>query len=168
MKLKLFITLAMVLLISACTATFQIQISFDSNGGTSVESIDFSTNETFNLPDNPTKDGFVFAGWYFDDETFEVPFSINTFLNNPISDSITLYAKWSEDANVQIGMNRVVFISDGVVEKTSYFQQGYTISLPGITKTGHTLEGWYISYNDGQTLDEKWDFTSDELTKDTV
>jgi basic membrane protein A len=41
---------------------------------------------------------------------------------------------------------------------------GDNISLPNIEKNGYTLEGWYISFNNGETFDEKWDFSTDVVT----
>lgn len=40
----------------------------------------------------PTKEGFTFDGWY-EDSTFSKEFDFNT----PITDSMTLYAKWTEN-----------------------------------------------------------------------
>ncbi len=45
-------------------------------------------------PSRPTKDKYVFRGWY-EDNTHSVPFDFN---NTPITSDMTLYAKW-EAAN---------------------------------------------------------------------
>lgn len=65
-------------------------ISFDSNGGTAVSSISAPIGTVFELPQNPTKEGFVFDGWYYDNNTFE-----NKFESTIVpSEDIVLYAKW--------------------------------------------------------------------------
>ena len=67
-----------------------ITISFDTNGGSAVESIMADAGKAVSaMPEKPTKDGFVFAGWYTD-ATLK-----NKFLEKtaPNADT-TLYAKW--------------------------------------------------------------------------
>ena len=64
-------------------------ITFDSMGGSNVPSITIKDGETFVMPANPTKFGYIFAGWYLDAsyvELFEEGISING--------NLTLYAKW--------------------------------------------------------------------------
>ena len=64
-------------------------ITFDSMGGSNVPSITIKGGETFVMPANPTKSGYIFAGWYLDAsyvELFEGGISING--------NLTLYAKW--------------------------------------------------------------------------
>ena len=68
-------------------------ITFNSNGGTSVAPKDINAGEKLTEPTPaPTKDGFTFDGWY-EDSTFSKKFDFNT----PITDSMTLYAKWTEN-----------------------------------------------------------------------
>ena len=45
-------------------------------------------------------------------------------------------------------------------------KQGSTLSVPTVTKVGHTLEGWYTSVNEGVTLDERWSFVNDTVNSD--
>lgn len=66
-------------------------ISFDSQGGSEVTPITIKAGETIILPDDPTKEGYEFLGWYLDKELTN-SFSISLKLDN----DITLYAKWSE------------------------------------------------------------------------
>ena len=66
-------------------------IHFNSNGGSAVKDISVKKNSSLTLPDNPIKEGYLFAGWYKDKaltETFK--------LDEQITSSITLYAKWDE------------------------------------------------------------------------
>ena len=69
----------------------KIIVTFDSNGGSSVESYEF---EGFGLypkiqkPANPTRAGYIFNGWYIDDIEFD--------FNTVVKESITLVAKWTK------------------------------------------------------------------------
>lgn len=62
-------------------------VTFDSNGGTFVESRVIEEGKTTYKPQNPEKSGYVFDAWYFDDQKWN--FSIQ-----PITQDITLIAKW--------------------------------------------------------------------------
>jgi uncharacterized repeat protein (TIGR02543 family) len=66
-------------------------VSFNSNGGTVVSSIvGISSGATIELPISPTKENHTFAGWFFDNETFQNQFTATT----PVTGNITIYAKW--------------------------------------------------------------------------
>ena len=68
-------------------------ITFNSNDGTSVESQNVNAGEKLTEPTPaPTKEGFTFDGWY-EDSTISKKFDFNT----PITDNMTLYAKWTEN-----------------------------------------------------------------------
>ncbi len=65
-------------------------ISFESNGGTAVTPITLKEGSTAAMPKNPTREGYIFDGWYLDTALTE------NFANvsHSISSNITLYAKW--------------------------------------------------------------------------
>lgn len=66
-----------------------VNISFESNGGTEVESQKVSYNSSAIIPDAPEKEGYSFFGWYKDAQ-LQQAFDFNTSLTR----NITLYAKW--------------------------------------------------------------------------
>ena len=70
----------------------EFTITFDTQGGSEVKSITIAEGETITLPSNPTKEGYVFDGWYLSDEFIEKFNATQT-----ISSDITVYAKWKED-----------------------------------------------------------------------
>ncbi len=63
-------------------------VTFDSNGGSSVESQEVEENGYAKLPINPQKDGFEFIGWFLDEEEYD--------FSSPITEDITLIAHWEE------------------------------------------------------------------------
>ena len=70
------------------------EVSFDSRGGSSVPSIYVPKGGTISsLPADPVKTDYTFDGWY-EDETITTEFDLST----PITDDITLYAKWVLDS----------------------------------------------------------------------
>lgn len=70
-------------------------VSFDTNGGTPIASVKLKANSTLELPEAPTKQSYVFYGWYYDAECTR-KFNPNQF--RVIADT-TLYAHWI-DANI--------------------------------------------------------------------
>lgn len=75
-------------LVNKITALVNVTVTFDTDGGSSVESqtIPFGTHA--NPPEAPTKEGFVLFGWYLDDEPFD--------FGTPIESNIIITAAWSE------------------------------------------------------------------------
>lgn len=66
-------------------------VNFNSNGGSEVEAVSVEEGNKINEPDSPTKEGMDFEDWYTD-EKLTIVFDFET----PITENITLYAKWSE------------------------------------------------------------------------
>ena len=48
-------------------------------------------NETIEMPTNPSKDGFVFDGWYWDNDVWSRPFTANSLLNEKLTNPFLLY-----------------------------------------------------------------------------
>lgn len=65
-------------------------ITFDSKGGTDVPSHNQMYGQKLELPEPPTREGYVFTGWYRDPGCYEawVPET------DTIQTDITLYAGW--------------------------------------------------------------------------
>ena len=76
------------------TGSIAYTITFESNGGSDVAPIQQVSGSQIYAPDNPTKTGHIFQGWYQDDETFLVTYMFNIM---PAT-NLTLYAKWSSSS----------------------------------------------------------------------
>ncbi len=61
-------------------------VTFDTDGGSEIESRVVNHNENTYKPINPTRGGYCFDGWYVGDKKYD-------FLSN-ITDDITIKAKW--------------------------------------------------------------------------
>lgn len=66
-------------------------VSFETNGGTQISSVEVEDGKTVSAPQAPTKEGYTFGGWY-QDSGLTTPFSFST----TITGDLTLYAKWNE------------------------------------------------------------------------
>ncbi len=84
------IVVAILFFLKGCAKEFTV--SFDSNGGSIVNSIDVKENDTITKPSDPTKEGSIFAGWYYYDKLFD--------FNTKITEDITLVAKWLDEEKI--------------------------------------------------------------------
>ena len=67
-------------------------ITFDSRGGTDVPAQNQMYGELLDVPETPTREGYLFTGWYKDHACFEQwTVEIET-----IETDITLYAGWKK------------------------------------------------------------------------
>lgn len=73
----------------------KVTLSFDSAGGTEIDSQTLDQGAAGVKPDNPVRSGFKFAGWVKEDGT---PFSFSTVI---MSDT-TIYAKWISNSQYTI------------------------------------------------------------------
>ncbi len=112
-----------------------IQMSFNSNGGSSVSTISQLEDSAITPPSNPTKDGYTFDGWYADSE-LTIPYIIDTMP----SEDITLYAKWVTTTF------SISYELDGALDNTNpanYTIIDDTITLSDVSKEGSTFAGWF-------------------------
>lgn len=67
-------------------------VTFNVDGGSSVPAQEVKAGEKATKPEDPTKEGFTFKGWYTD-STFGTEFDFS----KPINANTTVYAKFEED-----------------------------------------------------------------------
>jgi len=153
-KSKLIVMLLLVVcFITACNKNNQtFTVTFDSNDGVNVTSVEVYDGQMVSKPANPTRSGYTFLGWYLDEKEFD--------FSSKITKNITLLAKWSLDTSA-VKMWKVMFNTDGgtPIDEVEVIDGG-TLTLNNIstTKPGYTFLGWYSG-------DEKFDFST-KITKD--
>ena len=118
----------------------EFTVTFDSNGGTSVEAQTVEKDGTATKPTDPTREGYIFAGWELNGEEFDFATAITS--------DITLEAVWTE---IDEGTKYTVsFNVDGDIE-TVEVTMGDTVDKPkNPTKKGYDFKGWYL---DGKRYD---------------
>ncbi len=67
-------------------------VTFDFNDDREAESKEIKSGDKVTEPTDPTKDGYVFIGWYTDNGTFENSYNFDT----AVTGKLTLYARWQE------------------------------------------------------------------------
>jgi len=73
-------------------------VLFDTNGGSFVPSQTVNHGDKITKPVDPTKTGYIFAGWY-KDSGLTIPWN---FSKDVVTSNITLYAKWNPVSQVTI------------------------------------------------------------------
>lgn len=104
-------------------------VTFQSKGGSEVAS-QIRANTPAAQPDNPTKEGHTFIGWYKGEEKWNFA--------DAVTEAMTLTAKW------QLNQYTITFDTAGGSEVPSITQDyGTAITAPANpTKTGYTFAGW--------------------------
>lgn len=66
------------------------QVDFNTKGGTIYKSIQVKPNSIIEKPNDPLMEGYIFTGWYKDNEETEYDFS------KEVTSSFVLNAKWKK------------------------------------------------------------------------
>lgn len=121
----------------------QTVLYFDSNGGSYISSISLNEETSMSMPQAPTKNGYVFDGWYYDNGTFDQPFTIEDLSSLNAETDIEVYAKWDEVVTTQPTNN-------------SLYDQAFKDELALVLEEGQSVIGLYgvtVSVN-GQMIGE--------------
>lgn len=100
------------------------------------------------LPANPTKDGYVFEGWFNGETAFDK--------DAAVSANVTYVAKWT-------GLHNVTFMNGDEVFKVAVVVDGGKIAAEALPSdptpaTGYRFDGWF---NGEEEFDEEAKFTAD-------
>ena len=107
-------------------------VIFESNGGTEYERVDTSGQKVL-LP-TPTKEDYVFAGWY-DNAEFEGTAYEGEFIPEK---TVTLYARWATDY-ILVSLEE----NGGVTLKDVKLFDNDNLTLPTPSRWGYRFLGWY-------------------------
>ena len=132
-----------------------VTVTFDSKGGSSIASVTLEKGAKVTKPQDPTKAGYSFLGWYLVGALYD--------FDLPVNANMTLEAKWEE---IQQG-HKVTFDSKGgSTIAPVYVADGELLIKPeDPEKEGYAFLGWYlgdVEYDFGlavtgpMTLVAKW------------
>ena len=125
-------------------------ISFDTDGGSEVNSLTVLEGENFNAPANPTKEGYNFKGWYNGEAKYD--------FTKPVTSDLTLTAKWTEVL--------VVAIPEAI-------DLGLSVNWASFNLSASSQEGFDYYFAWGETDPKKvydwdtyeWGYAYDKMTK---
>lgn len=118
------------------TPTNIVTVSFESNGGSKVDSQSGNGSVTISSEPKPTNGNYTFGGWYTDQKlTNRAEFPFTATMN------VTLYANWDKPTvTVHFDVN-----ASGVSPITDYkVEMGSRIVFPtAIVREGYDFAGWF-------------------------
>lgn len=126
--------------------TTNYTVKFDTAGGSSVKSQTVAKNKTASRPNDPTKEGYTFVGWYLGTTEFN--------FKTKITKNITLTAKWQKiETPVEPEQPTVYTVKFDTAGGNNIAEQkvkeGQTVTKPNDPiRDGYDFVGWY--YNDTQ------------------
>ncbi len=136
--IAIIIIIIILLLLVSCNRGYKVELTVDSE---LFYKTTIHKGDTLEKIEPPTKEGYIFAGWYLDGKEFDI--------TSPITEDIKLEARWIQSAytvtfdldNGQDSIKKEVEL-DGKVEKPA-----------NPTRDGYTFAGWYVD-------DEVFDFNT--------
>ena len=137
--------------------TEYVIVTFNSAGGSTVESVRVKKGDAIPKPADPTRDGYTLEGWYIDGEKW-------SFTGYAALMNMTLTANWKPIANNEPSdTTEYVTVTfdkaNGEAPYSIQVEKGTNIpKQENPQKVGYDLEGWYID-------DEKWSFAGHFVIK---
>lgn len=144
-KLKIGISIGVILILSLIIVLYvflkpkNYTVTFDSNGGSSVEKQIVEKNEKAVKPIDPTRDGYEFDGWYLDDEKY--------YFDSEVTKNITLEARWSEKTNVSTVTITFDTVGGSTINSKT-IESGTKLEKPtDPVKDGYVFVEWLLNNN---------------------
>ncbi len=128
--------------LSACGGkvnNFKLSFKVDSEV---YQTITTTGNESISIPENPTKTGYEFDGWFWDKDVWSKPFTANSLLDASISSDMSVYAKFNA-----IEYDITYNVDGGTHNNPLSYTIEDSITLSDAEKTGYSFRGWYSDSN---------------------
>lgn len=136
-------------------AADEIRVLFDANGGLFSTGLDLAdiamqSDGTVVFPENPTREGYEFAGWTYD-RAGNDPFVAGTKLDKHVN----LYAQWTkvQEASVLFYANGGLFPTGGDMMDVLPQSDGTIVLAPEPTREGYEFAGWAYDADGKMPLD---------------
>ena len=119
------------------------EVTYNTNGGTTVVKSVVLKDTKLEKPEEPTKAGYIFIGWYKNEGLNQV-YDFNDLVNS----SFILYAKWEEDIGPEVHYEVTYDTNGGSTLVKSVVLKGTKLEKPeDPIKSGHKFIGWYKNKN---------------------
>ena len=122
-------------------ANKKITVTFNSDGGSSIEKQLVDEGKVLTKPANPTKNGYTFVSWQLNGKDYD--------FKTPVTADITLKATWKKNSTA-VKKYTVKFDSKGGTAVSSQtVEDGKTATKPNSpTRAGYTFLSWQLNGKD--------------------
>lgn len=111
-------------------------VTFNTDGGTTIDSIKVKENSIINLPENPSKEGFKFLGWNIDGEELKKDMQVTKDITlTAIYSEVNSDKKASEPAETNKSTNKANNEPSKHASKNYTCDEGYKLDGTKCTKT---------------------------------
>ena len=124
-------------------------VAYNTQGGSSVSSVSWTTDTSLTLPAAPTRAGYTFNGWYDASSGGTLVGAANATYTPANTSGFTLYAQWTANTLT------VTYNSQGgsSIGSGSTVTGGSISSSPGTpTWSGHEFIGWFAASSGGSAI----------------
>lgn len=167
----ILVAVAVIAVIVVLAVMFSVKtynVSFDTNGGSFVATQKVKVFKKATKPADPTKDGYTFDNWYYNDGIFD--------FDTRITNDMVIEARWLGDGTPSDGKYTVSFNSNGGSSIASVkTNDDGTIDVPANpTREGYTFVAWQYNGVDfdfstkvttNMTLVAKWEESTSTSTE---
>lgn len=133
-------------------------ISFYIDGAL-ADTVRTSGNETLDLPAAPGKDGYTFAGWFFDNGTWRNELTADTYSEKPLTGDVSVYAFYEKTEEPVLPQEYTVFFDVDNGTSVAAVTTSRIEKQPQTTRKGYTFEGWYADENFTEKVTFPYDVT---------
>ena len=133
MRSKIYLYILLALCLTGCKEK-TYTITFNTDGGSIMESIEINKGETLENIETPVKEGYLFVNWLQD--------GIEYKSTTPVQNDLNLTANWVEAPDVS-NYYQVTFISGGEIEKVSVKENEPVTAPPAKEIENYIFGGWY-------------------------
>ena len=143
---------------SGCSKKVTYTVTFDSMGGTQIDSQLLKEGESATKPKDPQKEGFTFVEWQLDGVGYD--------FNNIVSKDIILTACYDINENTEIVLVMLDYQNGQEMTIVEIIKGGKMTEPPKPLKQGYKFVGWFNNdskykfdseVNENVTLTAKWE-----------
>ena len=105
----IIVLLILLFVLKGCSAK-EFEITFDTNGGSNVSSLTIKKEGKITKPEDPTKEGYIFEGWYYNGKEFD--------FNTEVTKDMKLEARWTkiEVTGINLNAQNLTLKPEGIAE----------------------------------------------------
>lgn len=120
-------------------------VTYNTDGGSSVNNGSFTAGGSVTLPSAPTKPGYTFAGWFAAQSGGN---ALGSTYSPPTAANTTIYARWTP-----INYSVTYDVHGGSSVTAGSYSTGGSVTLPSApTLAGYTFDGWFAAATGGNAL----------------